>query len=58
VNALDDDRRPDLLITCIRYPEGSPNGVSLARMALMKCPPIKVLITGASELADHAEGAP
>jgi DNA-binding NtrC family response regulator len=56
MKALEGDRRPDLLITRTRYPEGSPTGISLARMAKMKCPWIKVVITGAPELAEYAEG--
>jgi DNA-binding NtrC family response regulator len=46
IDALEAKRKPDLLITRARYPAGNPTGLSLARMALRKCPGIKVVITG------------
>jgi DNA-binding NtrC family response regulator len=55
IAALEGGRRPDLLITRTRYPEGTPTGISLALMARMKCPLIKVIITGGPDVAEHAE---
>lgn len=56
IDALEDARPPDMLITRTQFPEGTPTGLSLARMALMKRRGIKVLITGRAHLADLAEG--
>jgi DNA-binding NtrC family response regulator len=56
IDALDGDRRPDMLITRTQFPADNPTGLSLARMAQMKCPGIKVLITGQPHLAKLAEG--
>jgi hypothetical protein len=56
IDALEGDRWPDLLITRTRFPDGQPPGPALARMALMKCPGIKVQITGLKEFAEYAEG--
>jgi DNA-binding NtrC family response regulator len=46
---------PDMLITRTRFPDGTPQGPAIARMARVKCPGIKVIITGRPELAEHAE---
>jgi DNA-binding NtrC family response regulator len=57
--ALDDmEREPwlDLLITGVRHGDGKPNGIALARMARYKCPSIAVILVGASEFSDFAEG--
>lgn len=56
ITALECDRRPDMLITRTQFATDNPNGVSLASMALMKCPGIKVLITGQPHHAEFAEG--
>jgi DNA-binding NtrC family response regulator len=56
MNALDGVRPPDLLITRARYPAGSPTGLSLARLALLKCPHIKVVITGDPAKDEYAAG--
>jgi len=55
IDALDADRPPDMLITRTRFPEGTPQGPAIARMARVKCPGIKVIITGRPELAEYAE---
>ena len=55
IDALDAARRPDMLITRTRFSDGTPQGPALARMARVKCPGIKVIITGRPELAEHAE---
>jgi DNA-binding NtrC family response regulator len=56
INALEGKRKPDLLITRAKYPPGSPTGLSLARMALLKCPRIKVVITGDPALDEYTAG--
>jgi CheY-like chemotaxis protein len=55
IDALEGNRRPDVLITRTQFPTDNPTGLSLARMAQMKCPGIKVLITGQPHLAKLAE---
>lgn len=55
IDALECNRRPDVLITRTQFPPDNPTGLSLARMAQMKCPGIKVLITGQPHLAELAE---
>ena len=48
LNALEDKNPPDLLVADIVTP-GGVNGLAMARMALMKCPSIKVIhVTGYS----------
>ncbi len=48
LNALEDSNPPDLLVADIVAP-GGVNGLAMARMALMKCPSIKVIhVTGYS----------
>jgi len=56
ISALEGKRKPDLLITRAKYPPGSPTGLSLARMALLKCPRIKVVITGDPALDEYTAG--
>jgi DNA-binding NtrC family response regulator len=56
IDALEAKRKPDLLITRARYPAGNPTGLSVARMALRKCPGIKVVITGDPALDEYAAG--
>jgi DNA-binding NtrC family response regulator len=56
INVLEAKRKPDLLITRAKYPPGSPTGLSLARMALLKCPRIKVVITGDPALDEYTAG--
>lgn len=56
LDALDDARRVELLITRVTFPPGKPNGVSLARMARYKRPSIRVLFAALPEFAEHTEG--
>jgi hypothetical protein len=46
----------DVLVTRVYFPPGQPHGVSLAQMALMKRPSIKVLFVGVPERREHTEG--
>jgi DNA-binding response OmpR family regulator len=46
LDALDAARRVELLITCVNFPPGKPNGVSLARMARYRRPDIRVCLRG------------
>jgi DNA-binding NtrC family response regulator len=45
----------EILITRVRFPPGRPNGVALARMALLRQPGIKVIFTLAPENVEYAE---
>jgi len=56
ISALEGVRRPNVLITRIQYPPGSPTGISLAGMAMVKCPGIKTIITGDPALEEYAAG--
>lgn len=56
IGALEADEDIALLITRVQFPEGAPNGVSLARMARMKKPGIRILFTARGENRDHTEG--
>lgn len=56
LEALETAQRADLLIACMDCGDGKPNGVSLARMARLKRPGIKVMFIGAPEMFVHTEG--
>lgn len=54
--ALDAAERIQLLITCVNFPQGTPNGVALARMARLKKPGVYVLFAAREESRQHTEG--
>jgi DNA-binding NtrC family response regulator len=56
INAFEGAQRSELLITRMIFGPGQQNGVSLARMARMKRPKIKVLFVALPEMEVHAEG--
>jgi DNA-binding NtrC family response regulator len=56
LDALEATERLELLITRAAFPEGTPNGVSLARMARMKKPGIRVLFVALAENQEYTEG--
>jgi hypothetical protein len=56
LDVLDAGRVPDVLITCVEFPADNPTGLSLARMAMLKCPGIKVLFADRPESAELARG--
>ena len=56
IDALQADEPAQLLITRIAFPQGQPNGVSLARMARVKWPGIRILFVGRPENREHTEG--
>jgi DNA-binding NtrC family response regulator len=55
LDALDEARRVEVLITRVAFTPGKPNGVSLARMARYKRPGIRVLFSALPELEKHTE---
>jgi DNA-binding NtrC family response regulator len=56
LTALEAADNIEILVTRVDFPKGKPNGIALARMALMRRPGIRVLITGLPEFARLAEG--
>lgn len=54
VDALAGAVRIELLVTCLDHGLGKPNGVSLACMARLKRPGIKVLFVGDEALGHYA----
>jgi DNA-binding NtrC family response regulator len=55
-HALRDARLIEVLITRIRFPEGTPHGLALARSALLTHPGLKVLFVAAPATRAFAEG--
>jgi DNA-binding NtrC family response regulator len=56
IGAFQVAERIELLITRVVFPEGTPNGVSLARMAKVKKPGIRILVSARDENREHTEG--
>ena len=56
IDALEAAGRIELLITRVAFSEGTPNGISLARMARLKKPGIRVLFAALAENQEHTEG--
>lgn len=46
----------ELLITRVTFPEGTPHGVSLALMARLKQPGVRVLFAAVRDYQEHTEG--
>lgn len=53
---LERAERLELLVTCLDFAPGKPNGIALGRMARLKRPSIRVLFVGPADLEKHAEG--
>ena len=56
IEALEAAQRIELLITRVRFPEGTPHGVSLASMALTKKRGVQVLFVAQEENREYTEG--
>lgn len=56
LEALENARQIDLLVTCVDHGPGKPNGVSLALMARRRRPGLKVIFVGAENCAPFTEG--
>ena len=56
IESLEAAQPIELLITRVRFPEGTPHGVSLAGMALMKKPGMRVLFIARDENREHTKG--
>jgi hypothetical protein len=48
--------RVELLITHVDFPQGKPHGVSLARMARLRRPALKVLFVAQPEYRQYTDG--
>ena len=56
LDALEAAQRVEILVTRVLFPQGTPHGVALARMARLKRPGIKVLFLVRPDLVSHTEG--
>jgi DNA-binding NtrC family response regulator len=56
LDLLEKAERLEVLITCLHFPPGKPNGIALGLMARSKRPGIRVLFVGPADLEKHAEG--
>ena len=55
LRALQESEAVDLLITRVRFPEGTPHGLSLAMMARYRRPGIKVLFSARPDMEKYTE---
>jgi DNA-binding NtrC family response regulator len=56
LGALDDAERVEVLVTRVTFPKGRSNGVSLAMMARVRRPGVKVLFAEFEEDREHVDG--
>lgn len=56
LEALEAAQRVEVLITRVAFPEGQPNGVSLARMARVKKRGVKILFAADTRNRPYTEG--
>ena len=56
LKALERAQRVEVLVTPVVFPAGQPNGVSLALIAKLKRPGVKVLFAAEHETREHTEG--
>jgi len=56
IKALEAAQQIEVLVTRVIFPEGQPNGVSLALMARVKKPGVKVPFAALPEMQAHTEG--
>ena len=56
IDALETTQRIELLITRVTFPEGTPHGVFLARMARVKKPGVQILFAAREGNREHTEG--
>ena len=55
MEALDNVQRVEVLITCVRFPEGKSNGVALARMVKSRKPSIRAIFTAHPAMQEYVE---
>ena len=56
LEALEGAERIEVLVTCLDFAPGKPNGIALGRMARLRRPGIRVLFVGPADLEEFAEG--
>jgi hypothetical protein len=56
LETLEGAERIEVLVTCLDFAPGKPNGIALGRMARLKRPGIRVLFVGPADLEKFAEG--
>ena len=56
IKAFEGTQQIEVLVTRVIFPEGQPNGVSLALMARVKKPGVKVPFAALPEMQAHTEG--
>src|SRR5215472_7553413 len=56
IDALELADRIELLITCLDFAPGQPNGISLALMTQMRRPRLRVLFLGLPEMEHYTAG--
>jgi len=56
LDALEGAERVELLITCLDFGEGKPNGIALARMARHKRSNIAVIFVGPADFTRYSSG--
>ena len=56
LEALEGAERIEVLVTCLDFAPGKPNGIALGCMARSKRPGIRVLFVGPADLEKFAEG--
>jgi DNA-binding NtrC family response regulator len=55
LKAVEEIKPPDILITRVTFPEGSPNGIALARMLRLKCPNLKVIFAARAQWEEYTQ---
>jgi DNA-binding NarL/FixJ family response regulator len=55
MNGIEAGQHVDILVTRVGFPEGRPNGVSLAMVLRAKFPALKVVFAARSEREQHTE---
>jgi DNA-binding NtrC family response regulator len=55
LDTLTASKNAELLITGVHFPAGKPHGISLARMAKVRCPAIKVLFIAPPEAEQYVD---
>jgi hypothetical protein len=56
LEALEGAERIEVLVTCLDFAPGKPNGIALGCMARLKRPGIRILFVGPADLEKFAEG--
>ncbi|MBN8872853.1 MAG: hypothetical protein J0H67_08460 [Rhodospirillales bacterium] len=55
IGEIKSEGRLKVLVTCLVFPEGQPNGISLASMTLHHRPSAKIIFTARPDLVEHVD---